>query len=125
MEYNYQKLDLYKVSKELVCLVYELLKHFPNEEKFAICDQIRRAVISVPANIAEGMGRTSSKEQNRFLEIAYGSLMEVQCLLDISTDLGYLSNEAYNLCNGYIQRIALMINKLYRIRKSVNNGENR
>lgn len=62
MEYNYQKLDVYKVSKELVCLVYELLKHFPNEEKFAICDQIRRAVISVPANIAEGMGRTSSKE---------------------------------------------------------------
>ena len=121
MEYNYQKLDVYKVSKELVCLVYELLKHFPNEEKFAICDQIRRAVISVPANIAEGMGRTSSKEQNRFLEIAYGSLMELQCLLDISTDLGYLSSEAYNLCNGYIQRIALMINKLYRIRKTVNN----
>ena len=121
MEYNYQKLDVYKVSKELVCLVYELLKHFPNEEKFAICDQIRRAVISVPANIAEGMGRTSNKEQNRFLEIAYGSLMEVQCLLDISTDLGYLSREAYNLCNGYIQRIALMINKLYMIRKTVNN----
>lgn len=99
MEYNYQKLDVYKVSKELVCMVYELLKHFPNEERFAICDQIRRAVISVPANIAEGMGRTSSKEQNRFLEIAYGSLMEVQCLLDMSTDLGYLSREAYNLCN--------------------------
>ena len=125
MEYNYQKLDVYKVSKELVCMVYELLKHFPNEEKFAICDQIRRAVISVPANIAEGMGRTAWKEQNRFLEIAYGSLMELQCLLDISTDLGYLTREAYNLCNGYIQRIALMINKLYMIRKTVNNDENR
>ena len=78
MEYNYQKLDVYKVAKELVQQVYVLLKEYPSEEKYALCDQIRRAVISVPANIAEGMGRTSKKEQKHFLEIAYGSLMEVQ-----------------------------------------------
>lgn len=124
MEYNYQKLDVYKVSKELVCMVYELLKHFPYEEKFAICDQIRRAVISVPANIAEGMGRTSSKEQNRFLEIAYGSLMEVQCHLDISCDIGYITKEAYELVNNHIHRIAIMINRLHAIR-SVRVGESR
>ena len=58
MENNYQNLDVYKVSKELIHLVYQLLKKFPPEEKYALCDQIRRAVISVPANIAEGMGGT-------------------------------------------------------------------
>ena len=95
MEYNYQKLDVYKVSKEFVCVVYEILKHFPAEEKYALCDQIRRAVISVPANIAEGMGRTSIKEQRHFLEISYGSLMEVQCLLDISAELGFIRKPSF------------------------------
>ena len=116
MEYNYQKLDVYKVAKELVQQVYVLLKEYPSEEKYALCDQIRRAVISVPANIAEGMGRTSKKEQKHFLEIAYGSLMEVQCLLDISTDLGYISTDSYNSINTPIFRVATMINKLHSLR---------
>ena len=116
MEYNYQKLDVYKVAKELVQQVYVLLKEYPSEEKYALCDQIRRAVISVPANIAEGMGRTSKKEQKHFLEIAYGSLMEVQCLLDISTDLGYISKDSYNFINTLIFRVATMINKLHALR---------
>ncbi len=116
MEYNYQKLDVYKVAKELVQQVYVLLKEYPSEEKYALCDQIRRAVISVPANIAEGMGRTSKKEQKQFLEIAYGSLMEVQCLLDISTDLGYISKDSYNFINTLIFRVATMINKLHSLR---------
>lgn len=116
MEYNYQKLDVYKVAKELVQQVYVLLKEYPSEEKYALCDQIRRAVISVPANIAEGMGRTSKKEQKHFLEIAYGSLMEVQCLLDISTDLGYISKDSYNFINTLIFRVATMINKLHSLR---------
>ena len=116
MEYNYQKLDVYKVAKELVQQVYVLLKEYPSEEKYALCDQIRRAVISVPANIAEGMGRTSKKEQKHFLEIAYSSLMEVQCLLDISTDLGYISKDSYNSINTLIFRVATMINKLHSLR---------
>ena len=116
MEYNYQKLDVYKVAKELVQQVYVLLKEYPSEEKYALCDQIRRAVISVPANIAEGMGRTSKKEQKHFLEIAYGSLMEVQCLLDSSTDLGYISKDSYNSINTLIFRVATMINKLHSLR---------
>ena len=116
MEYNYQKLDVYKVAKELVQQVYVLLKEYPSEEKYALCDQIRRAVISIPANIAEGMGRTSKKEQKHFLEIAYGSLMEVQCLLDISTDLGYISKDSYNFINTLIFRVATMINKLHSLR---------
>ena len=117
MEANYQSLDVYKISKELILLVYRMLKDYPAEEKYALCDQIRRAVISVPANIAEGMGRTSMKEQKHFLEIAYGSLLEVQCHLDISTDLGYITKEEYNYANAYIHRIANMINKLHSLRR--------
>jgi four helix bundle protein len=97
--------------------VYKLLRKYPSEEKYALCDQIRRAVISVPANIAEGMGRTSIKEQKHFLEISYGSLMEVQCHLDISTELGYISKEEYDAANVYVHRIANMLNKLHALRR--------
>ena len=79
--FGFQKLDVYKEAKELVKLVYVLLEKYPKTEMFALCDQLRRAVISVPSNIAEGMGRASSKEQVHFLGIAYGSLMEVLCQL--------------------------------------------
>lgn len=88
---NYKDLDLYKSAKELVLSVYALLRKFPKEEQYALCDQLRRAVISILSNIAEGMGRVFIKEQIHFLEIAYGSLREVDCQLDVACDLGYMS----------------------------------
>ena len=91
-KYDYKQLDVYIESKKLVKMVYELLRKFPKEEQYALCDQLRRAVISVPSNIAEGLGRYSLKEQVHFLEIAYGSLREVDCQMDIAFDLGYVTN---------------------------------
>lgn len=91
-KYDYKQLDVYIESKKLVKMVYELLRKFPKEEQYALCDQLRRAVISVPSNIAEGLGRYSLKEQVHFLEIAYGSLREVDCQMDIASDLGYVTN---------------------------------
>lgn len=91
-KYDYKQLDVYIESKKLVKMVYELLRKFPKEEQYALCDQLRRAVISVPSNIAEGLGRYSIKEQVHFLEIAYGSLREVDCQMDIAFDLGYVTN---------------------------------
>lgn len=83
MNYFYfKKLDVYNYSKELVKYIYLLLKKFPKEEEYALCNQLRRAVISVPANIAEGFGRASSKEKIHFIDIAYGSLMEVECQIE-------------------------------------------
>jgi len=91
-KYDYKQLDVYIESKKLVKMVYELLRKFPKEEQYALCDQLRRAVISVPSNIAEGLGRYSIKEQVHFWELAYGSLREVDCQMDIASDLGYVTN---------------------------------
>ena len=81
---SFRKLNVYIKAKELVKRVYALLKKFPNEERYALCDQLRRAVISVPSNIAEGSSRQSEKDQAHFYTIAYGSLMEALSQLDVT-----------------------------------------
>ena len=77
-------------------LIYALVKTFPVEEKYALGDQMRRAVVSVTSNIAEGSGRQSLKDQAHFLELSYGSLMEVMSQLDLALDLNFIDNENYN-----------------------------
>ena len=108
-KYSYKQLDVYKEAKVLVKVVYGLLKNFPREEQYALCDQLRRAVISIPSNVAEGSGRTSAKDQAHFLEMAFGSLMEVDCQLDIAFELGYLSAEDIQNANIQICRVAAML----------------
>lgn len=73
MNNSYKNLDVYIKARQLVVQVYALLKHYPIDERFALIDQMRRAVLSVPSNIAEGLSRTAVKEQAHFLDIAYGS----------------------------------------------------
>lgn len=92
-DFFYKKLDAYKIAKEFTIYVYSLQKRYPQYEQFAICDQLRRAAVSVPSNIAEGMGRMAVKERMHFLEIAYASMIETLCQLDISQSLGYISEE--------------------------------
>ena len=92
---SFRDLNAYKESKVLVKMTYQLLKKFPSEEKYALCEQIRRAVISVTSNIAEGTGRISLREQMHFLEISYGSLMEVLSQMDIALDLGYIDSDDF------------------------------
>ena len=92
-KFFYKNLKVYQIAKTVVKDVYQLMKKFPSEERYALCDQLRRAVISVPSNIVEGLSRTSDKEKHNFLNIAYGSLMETLCQLDISADLGYITEE--------------------------------
>ena len=118
---NHKNLRVYKEAKELVILVYQLLRKFPHEEQYALCDQLRRAVISIPSNIAEGMGRVSHKEQIHFLEIAFGSLMEVGAQMDVATDLGYISAQELELTELKIDALAAMLSGLRKVR--LNNGE--
>ena len=94
--FSFFDLRVYKESKELVKSVYRLLDKFPKYEIYALGDQLRRAVISVPSNIAEGSGRFSIKEKIHFIEIAYGSLTESLCQLDVAHDLEYITDEEFD-----------------------------
>lgn len=108
-KYSYKNLEAYKESKTLVKQVYTLLKQFPREEQYALCDQLRRAVISVPSNIAEGSGRTSAKDQAHFFEMAFGSLMEVDCQIDIAQDLSYVSLDEHEEVTVQISKVAALL----------------
>lgn len=112
LTYSFEKLNVWQEAKKLVVDVYHLLDEFPKFEKYALCDQIRRAVVSVPSNIAEGSGRKSLKEQIRFLEISYGSLMETFNQLLIAIDLNYITEESVEAIKPRIDAVAKMINGL-------------
>ena len=111
-EYSYQTLNVYKDAKALVVEVYKLLKQYPAEERYALCDQIRRAAISITSNIVEGMSRYSDKEKVHFLEIAYASMMEVESQLDISVDLEYISKEQFAVMADRINLVGKQLSAL-------------
>lgn len=112
--YSFKTLNTYIEAKNLVLLVYDIIKILPQEERYALADQLRRAVISVPSNIVEGMNRISDKEKAHFLEIAYASLMEVYCQLDIATELGYIDTEKNKELEQSINTVAKLISGLRR-----------
>ena len=81
---------------QLVADIYHLTPLFPSHERNGLTNQIQRAIISVPSNIAEGMGRFSIKERIHFLDIANGSLMETMCQLEVALLLGYISQDQFD-----------------------------
>ena len=91
--FGYRKLIAYQKAKEVVKRTYKLLKKFPAEERYAMCDQLRRASVSITSNIAEGVNRYSVKDKSHFIEIAFGSLMEVSSQFEIAEELGYITIE--------------------------------
>ena len=101
----------------------KLLKNFPKEEQFAMCDQLRRASVSVTSNIAEGVNRYSVKEKAHFLEMSYSSLMEVMSQLEIANDLGYISNVDLNNIEVVVADIARLLSGLQRSYKSKSENE--
>lgn len=121
--FSFEKLYAWQDSMDLVNRVYALLKTFPREEQFALTTQLRRSVISVPSNIAEGNGRFSALEQLRFFEIAYGSLMEAFCQLTIARNQAYISQEDYADLKNRILEIAKSISGLCRHRRQSEQNE--
>ena len=109
---HFQNLIVYQQAKDLVKQVYRLMKKFPSDERYALCDQLRRSVISIPSNIAEGMGRIAEKEQSHFINIAFGSLMEVLAQMDIAKDLEYISQEEYLHIEKLVNEISKMLSSL-------------
>jgi len=110
----FEDLLVWKKAHQLVLAIYKITKQFPKEEKFCLISQIRRAAVSVPANIAEGFRRRTKPDKQHFLTIAHGSLEEVRYYLILSEDLGYCksgeciekANEASKLLRLFYQKIA-------------------
>ena len=110
--FGYRKLIAYQKDKEVVKRTYKLLKKFPSEERYAMCDQLRRASISITSNIAEGVNRFSIKDKSHFIEIAYGSLMEVSSQFEIAEELGYISSEDRQNMDQLIEEDARLLSGL-------------
>lgn len=111
-KFSFEGLEVYEKSRALVSEVYRIQSQFPKEERFALGDQIRRAAVSITANLAEGSGRQSLKEKIHFIEISYGSLMEVFCELQTACDLGYMTDEQLNNIRPQFTDIAKMLSGL-------------
>ena len=110
--FSFEKLLVYQKARELVKEVYKLQKRFPAEERFALGDQIRRSIISVTSNIAEGSGRDNNKEKIHFLEIAFGSLMEAFSQLQNAQDIEYISETEVENIRLQFEEISKMISGL-------------
>lgn len=115
-DFYYRKLKVYHQAKQLTNDIYEIVKQFPLEEKHILTNQLLRAALSVPSNIAEGMGRFSNKERIHFLEIAFGSLMETMCQLELAEARNYITSDQFSLQETNIREIARM---LYGLRKTI------
>ncbi|TVZ15320.1 four helix bundle protein [Maribacter sp. MAR_2009_72] len=105
---DYKELDIWVQARMLVKTVYVLTKSFPQDEQFSLTSQVRRCVISVPSNIAEGCGRQSNKETIHFLHIARGSLFELETQLILAGDLNYISD------------IDIVLKEIERVKKLLN-----
>jgi len=95
--HNYRKLEIWKKSTKLATSIYQLTQYYPKHEIYGIVSQMRRSAVSISSNIAEGAGRSYSKEFSRFLRIAYGSACELETQLLISQNLNFISHEMYPL----------------------------
>ena len=113
---SYRDLIVWNKSMSLVTLIYFALKKFPDEEKFGLVSQIKRSSVSIPSNIAEGYGRNYTKDYSRFLQIARGSLYEMQTQIEISKNLNFISevdiNEIFKLTLEIEKMLNSLINKL-------------
>lgn len=110
----HEKLEVWETSVDLVVDVYRETDTFPKEEKFGLTSQIRRAAVSVPANIAEGAARHSSKEFAHFLSNAQGSASELSTELLIARRLGYLREESHTAMQNKLDSVGRMIVGLAR-----------
>jgi len=111
---TYDRLDAWNACHEVVLAVYRVTKAFPPDERYGLTSQLRRAAISITANIAEGSAKRGKKEFRRYLDIALGSLAELRCLLRSAKDLGYLSDEDWATLVPLEERAGLLLWRLYR-----------
>ena len=112
MSSNYKDLLIWQKAMDLTVIIYELVKKLPKSETYALSDQMRRAAVSIPSNIAEGQERNSDKEFIRFLLIALGSRSELETHLQIGCRVGYLTESDIKVPMQLSNEIGRMINTL-------------
>jgi len=127
MEKPHKKLDVWQAAMKSTTMVYKLTDKFPEEEKFGLVSQMRRAAISIPCNIAEGAARRGKREFRNFLSMAQGSLSELDTQLELSILLGYVRAEDLRELWDQLLRIHKMLSGLIRslTNRTMNNKEKR
>nr|WP_050026247.1 four helix bundle protein [Verrucomicrobium sp. BvORR034] len=109
---SYRDLVVWQKSMALVREIYLVSRNFPKEEQFGLTQQLRRAAVSIPSNIAEGNGRGSNSDYVRFLQYSRGSLFETQTQLELCRDLGFLSDQNHNPLAALGSEIERMLNTI-------------
>jgi len=118
--YSFENLDVWQCSRRLSVFIYSSKKAFPDDEKFGLVSQMRRAAISVSSNLAEGSAKRTGKEKARFTEMAYCSLMELLNQAIISNDLEFLNEEAFLKVRSLIDEIAAKATRLREAQLKLN-----
>jgi four helix bundle protein len=113
-EYSFERLTVWQKARQLVKKVYKVTQYFPDEEKYGLSSQIRRAATSIPSNLAEGSSRETSKDRAHFTRMAYTSLMELLNQIILSYDLAYLDEKDYLECRNSITEIGKMLTALQK-----------
>jgi len=106
---NFRELKVWQKAHQLVLNIYKITRHFPEDERFGLVSQIRRAAASIPTNIAEGCGRQGNRDFAHFLSMAAGSASEVDYQLLLARDLTYLPVENYQECQAAVEEIRRML----------------
>jgi four helix bundle protein len=107
--HKFKQLEIWKQSRIFCTQIYSFTISFTNEERFGLTNQLRRAAVSIPSNMAEGSSRNSNKDFSRFLDIAIGSAYEIETQLLISSDLGFITEENLNPLLSKIDTLTKMI----------------
>ncbi|WP_172284409.1 four helix bundle protein [Chryseobacterium sp. LAM-KRS1] len=123
MNKDYTELEVWIEGRQLVDLVYTLTKKFPKEELFGLTNQIRRAAISIPSNIAEGCGRRTSRDTLQFLHVARGSLYELETQFYLAFDQEYVTKEDFDVISTRILLCKKLISGFINYYKKIENGK--
>ena len=116
-EFRFEKLEVWRKAMDWARAIYQVSRGFPDHERHGLTPQVRRAAVSVASNIAEGVGRTSDADFARFLEIAYGSLMEATCQVQLAFELCYIEQNQLATLKDAAAEISRMLSGLRKYRK--------
>lgn len=124
-QFPFERYEIWSLSIDFSANMYKLTADFPKDEKFGMISQIRRASNSVGANIAEGVSRFSEKEKARFIEISFGSLMEVAHFLFLAKRLEFIDQQTFDQLKPEIFKLSNKINSFHKVLKTSNDSKNR